>query len=291
MYYLISIISTIIGSCTNILGKNYVINTKEVKTSGDIYMFVSIIAATFYFFILAGGKVPLNIPTLIFSVVYAFIGTMSAYMGLIAYDYATLVYINVISGALGTILPFLYEFIFTDIVFTTNKIISVFFRIMAICVVLLFNREEKSDKKGILICVICGIISGAAGITTRMYANFPNVESDGSFCFWTNIFTLPMIFINIFTKNDVKTFIADLKRIKFYNYFLILGGMVISNAIILISIDIIRHISGTAHSVIGGSLGLLTTTFISSVIYKEKTDLQTIISVLLSIIAVILNLI
>ena len=291
MYYLISIISTIIGSCTRILQKNYVNNTKEIKTSSDIYMFVGIITATIYYFFLAGGKVPLNLPTLIFSVVFALIATLSVYMRLIAYNYATLVHINVISGALGTILPFLYEFLFTDIVFTQNKIISVFFRVMAICVVWLFDREKSQTKKGILICIILGIISGAAGITTRMYANFPNVESDGSFFFWTNIFTLPMIFIKIFRKTDVKTFTADLKRIKFYNYLLILGDIFVSNGITFISIDIMRHISGTAHSIIGGSIGLLATTFISSVIYKEPIYLQTVISVILSIVAVILNLI
>ena len=290
MYYVLAIITAILSGFTPVLKKNYVTNTRSVKNSGDIYLLVNIVAATIYFYILAGGNVPLNLITLIFSVIFALIGILSVLFGLVAYNYAAVVYMTVITGALGTILPFLYELIFTDVVFTTNKIISVFMRVLAISIMLFFNKGERVSKKGILICILCGIISGASGITTRMYANFPGVESDGSFFFWTNVFTLPMVFINTFRKSDFQTVKNAFKSIKPYNYFYALGSMLINNAITFISIEIIRHISGTAYSVIAGSVNILTAAFISAVIYKESVTLQTLLSVLLSIVAVVLSL-
>lgn len=290
MYFILALITSTLSGFTPVLKKNYVTNTRNVKNSGDIYLLVNICSATIYFYILAGGNVPLNLPTFIFSVSFAIIGIFSVLLGLIAYNYAAVVYMTVISGALGTILPFLYELIFTDVVFTTNKIISVMVRVLAIGIILLFNNGERITKKGILICLVCGIISGASGITTRMYANFPGVESDGSFFFWTNVFTLPMIFINTFRKANLATVSKDFKNIKFYNYIYALGGMLINNAITFVSIDIMRHISGTVYNVINGSIHLLAAAFISAVVYKESITLQTFLSVLLSIVAVVLSL-
>lgn len=291
LYYILALITATIGGFTPVLKKNYVNNTRNIVTNGDIYLIVNITAATLYFFLLSGCNVPLNLPTMIFSMVFAVIGYFSVLLGLVAYNYAAVVYITVISGALGTILPFLYEYIFTDIVFTPQKIISVFFRVLAIGVILLFNRTERVSKKGILICLICGIIAGASGITVRMYARFPGVESDGSFFFWTNIFHLPLILWGVLKKTNIKTIASDMKHIKWYNYVFALGGMLINNAITFVSIEIMRQISGTVYSVISGSMSLLASAVISAFIYKESVTLQTFVSVLLSIVAVVLSLI
>ncbi|MBO5452705.1 MAG: hypothetical protein J6A69_01935 [Clostridia bacterium] len=291
MYYILALITAVISGFTPALKKNYVTNTKDVKTNGDIYLIVNISAATLYFFLLSGCNVPLNLPTMIFSMVFALFGYASVLTGLVAYNYAAVVYITVISGALGTILPFLYELIFTDIVFTPQKIISVFFRVFAIAVILLFNREEKISKKGILICLFFGIIGGASGILVRMYARFPGVESDGSFFFWTNVFHFPLILWGVLKKTNIKTIVSGMKNIKWYNYAFALSSMVINNAITFVSIEIMRHISGTVYSVINGSIHLLASAFMSAFIYKESVTMQTFASVILSIVAVILSLI
>ena len=290
VYYLLAIITACVGGSTTILKKNYVNNTKNVKRSNDIYILVNIVAATLYFYFLAGTNVPINLPTLIFSVVYALIGMLAVTVSLVSYNFAAVAYITVISGALGTIIPFLYELLFTDIVFSAGKITSVFFRIMAISVILLFNKKEKVSKTGVFLCVVLGLISGAAGVTTRMYATFPNVESDGSFFFWTNVFTLPMILISCLKKGSVKELVADFKKIKKINYVYSLGSMVINNAITFVSIDIMRNISGTVYGILSGSLGLIMATIISLLVYKERLSFKTLISVGLSIIAVVLSL-
>lgn len=290
VYYLLAIITACAGGSTTILKKNYVNNTKNIERSNDIYLLVNITVATLYFYFLSGGNVPLNLSTLIFSVVYALIGLFSVIVGLVSYNYAAVAYITVISGALGTIIPFLYELLFTDVIFSTSKIISVFFRIMAISVILLLNKKEKVTKMGVLLCIVLGLISGAAGVTTRMYATFPGVESDGSFFFWTNVFTLPMIFISCFKKGTVKKLAEDFRKIKKLNYVYALGSMFINNAITFVSIDIIRNISGTVYGIISGSLQLIMATVISLFVYRERLSVKTLISVGLSIIAVVLSL-
>ncbi len=291
MYYILAMISACAHGFTPILKKNYVKNLRKVKLSGDIYLLVNITAAVVYFFFLAGGKVPLNVPTFAFSAVYAFLGFLSVIYSLIVFNHASVVYITVMTGSLATIIPFLYELIFTDIVFSTTKIISVFLRIAAISVMLVFSDDKKISLKGMLLCVLSGTINGLAGVVVRMYASAPDVLSDGSFFFWTNIITLPIIFINILRKTDAKELADTFKMIKPVNYVLALGGMLVNNAVTFVSIEIIRHISGTVYNVISGSISLLAASFISVVIYKENVSLQTYISVLFSIVAVVLSLI
>ncbi len=291
MFYLITMLTAFAGGLTPILKKNYVSNTRNVRSGGDIYLLVNITAATIYFFILAVGDVPLNVPTLIFAVVYALLGIVSVFYGLLVYNYASVVYITVLGGAIGTIIPFLYELLFTDIVFSSAKITSVIFRIAAMSVILLFTDDKRISIKGVWVCILSGVINGLAGVLVRMYARYPGVMSDGSLFFWTNVFTLPMIFINILRKNNIKAFISDFSRIKGHNYMYALGGMLVNNATTFVSIEIMRHISGTVYSVINGSVHLLASAFISAVVYKEDVSAQTYISVALSVVAVILSLV
>lgn len=291
MYYILAMISACASGFAPILKKNYVKNLRKVKLNGDIYLLVNITAAVVYFYFLAGGKVPLNVPTFAFSAVYAFLGFLSVIYSLIVFNHASVVYITVMTGSLATIIPFLYELIFTDIVFSTTKIISVFLRIAAISVMLVFSDDKKISLKGMLLCVLSGVINGLAGVVVRMYAHAPGVLSDGSFFFWTNVITLPIIFMNILRKTDVKELADNFKMIKPVNYVLALGGMLVNNAVTFVSIEIMRHISGTVYSVINGSITLLASTFISVAIYKEDVSAKTYISVLISIAAVVLSLI
>ena len=66
--------------------------------------------------------------------------------------------------------------------------------------------------------------------------------------------------------------------------------MFINNAITFVSIDIIRNISGTVYGIISGSLQLIMATVISLFVYRERLSVKTLISVGLSIIAVVLSL-
>lgn len=291
MYYLMAIISACAQGFTPILKKNYVKNLRKVKLNGDIYLLVNIAAAVVYFFILAGGKVPLNVPTFAFSAVYAFLGFLSVIYSLIVFNHASVVYITVMTGSLATIIPFLYELIFTDIVFSPAKIVSVFCRVAAICVMLIFSDDKRISVKGMLLCIISGVINGLSGVVVRMYARAPGVLADGSFFFWTNVITLPIIFVNILRKANAKELADDFKKIKPINYVFALGGMLVGNAVTFVSIEIMRHISGTVYSVINGSISLIASAIISVAIYKEDVSAKTYISVLISIVAVVLSLI
>ena len=210
---------------------------------------------------------------------------------LIAFKYASVVYVTVITGSLFTILPFLYELIFTDTVFSTAKIVSVLCRIAAICMLLVKNEDKKISLKGAIFTLLTGLMGGMGNVLVRMYSLAPNVTTDGSLFFWTNIVTLPIILVNILRKAGARELVDDFKKIKPANYALALGGMIIGNAVTFFSVEIMRHISATGYNVIGGSVSLLASAFISTVIYNEDATAKTYISVLISIAAVVLSLI
>lgn len=291
MYYLMAIISACAQGITPIFKKNYVKSSRNVKLNSDIYLLVNITAATVYFFLLAGAKVPLNMSTLLFSAVYAFIGYLCVVYNLIAFKYASVVYVTVITGSLCTIMPFLYELIFTDTVFSTAKIVSVLCRLVAICMLLIKNEDRKISLKGAVFTLLTGLTGGLGSVIVRMYSLAPDVTTDGSLFFWTNVFTLPIIIINVLRKAKPKELAEDFKKIKPANYALALGGMVIGNAVTFVSVEIMRHISATGYNVINGSVSLLTSAFVSTEIYNEDATAKTYISVLISIAAVVLSLV
>ena len=290
MGYLLAVLRALITGVRTTFEKNYITNTKEVKFGLDIYMIIIYPIATFFYFLMSGCNVSLNLPTLAFSVVFALISISSNVCGMVGLNFATIVYLNVFSSAGGTVMVFIYELLFTDATFSMWSVLAVILRVFAVSIPLLFTKGEKSmTKKGFLICIIYFVIQGMAGIVSRMYVNNPHVMSTSSFFFWTNVFIMLIVFADIFRKNDIKALVSDAKKIGLKNYFYPLLNAIVGNVAVIVSFEIVRLLGGTISSIITGSLGMITTVFVSTVIYKEGMSKQSAISILLSIAAVILS--
>lgn len=290
MGYLLSIVTSAIGGFTTICTKTYMTRTRHVKSNVDLYMLFIYPLMTLYYFLLAGGEVPLNWPTLWFSVAYAVVGLLSTELNMKAYNHATIVYITVFSGA-SMILPFFYEVFFLHNDFSLYQYISVGLRILAVSVPLLFaGKEESITKKGFFLCILLFLVGGIGGVIMRMFSTHPNVTSDGSFFFWINVVTMPTAVLNIFRKSKPAQLYADSKQIKFYYFLLMLLAAVINNGINFISVELIRQITSTVYSILTGSVRICVLAFLSVVIYKEKLTLQAAVSLLFSLGAMILSL-
>lgn len=290
MGYLLVAIRSVSTGVTTIFCKNYMTNTRDIKLGLDILMLISYPIALVFYFCMAGFSVPANLPTLLYAFVYAFIAIMSNNLSLNGYNYATIVYLNVFGAAGGTIMLFLYELIFTDVVFTFLGILSVIFRVLAVSIPLLYNKSERTmTKTGFLICCAYFIVLGVAEIVNRMYVNNPNVMSTASFGFWTNVFIIPIVFGNIFRKSSVKALASDAKRVGVKNFLYVVGNATLGNLMMIVSFEVIRFLGGTRASVLYGSLSMAVTAFVSVVIYKESITRQSVISVVLSVAAVVLS--
>jgi len=290
MAYIWTILSSVLSGLTTICSKTYMTNTKHVKTNVDLYLLFIYPLMTLYYFLLAGGKVSLNWPTFWFALAFAIANLLSTRLNMVVYNHATIVYITVFAGA-SMILPFFYELLFTNPAFSVWQYIAVVLRILAVCIPLFsMNSEESITKKGFVLCFFLFLTSGTAGIITRMFASHPNVMSDGSYFFWINVFILPSAMISIFRKATPGQLYADFRKIKFYNFLLMLLAAVISNAFNFISIELIRQVTATVYHILSGSVQILVMAFLSTVIYGEKMSPKAAMSLSLSLCAVILSL-
>ena len=268
--YLVIFANTLVQGFSTIFRKNYVNDNINVKNSLNIYLLLSHPIAAVYFLLMAGGKVPLNIPSFWFSFVYAWICMASVLFTMLAYDKINLVYISVFSGAGAMIVPFVYDLL-VGIEFSVYKYIAVILRLAAVLIPLIFNR---SKNRGLIICVILFFVSGFAGIIPKLYGQWEGVVSDESFCFWTNIVIMPIVGVLIFTQNRPGEIVGDIKKIRPSGYIYILLATAISNIGTLLSIGIMRVVSPTVYSILTSSLGMVITALISVFIYKEELSKQ-----------------
>lgn len=273
-----------ISTAGTIFKKNYVNNTSDVKASLNIFMLLTHIIAAGYFFILAKGSVPLNVPTAIFSAMYAATCLSSVWFTMVGYNKTNLVYISVFSGAGSVIIPFILELCFSSQSFSISQILSVALRMLAILIPLF---SGKRDKKGLTICIILFLICGVSGILPKMYAENPMVLSNSSFCFWTNIFIIPFVVILVLKKDGIKQLSSDMKKIGLINYAYIFSGTAISNISSLMLLYILTFVSATVYSVLSSSCGLILTALVSRLIYKEKLTKQILLSAAVSVLAII----
>ena len=290
MAYLWTILSSVLTSLTTVCNKTYMSKTKHIQTNVDLYLLFIYPLMTAYYFLLAGGNVPLNGPTFWFAFFFALTSLMNTTLSMRVYNHATIVYITVFSGA-SMILPFFYELLFTEATFSIYQYIAVLFRIISVCIPLLFmDAGENITKKGFFLCFLLFFVSGIGGIITRMFSAHPNVTGDGSYFFWINVFILPSAILNVFRKVSPRQLYRDLKQMKFYWFLPLLLAAVISNAFNFISISLIRQVTSTVYSILSDSVRILVMAFLSTVVYREKMTPKAAASLLLSFGAVILSL-
>lgn len=290
MGYILAVIRSLVIGMTTIFNKNYMTNTKDVKLGLDIFMIISYPIALMFYFVLSGCRIGANMPTLIFAFVYAFISIASNIVSLVGLNYATIVYMNIFSAAGSTVILFLYELLFTEDMFSTWRIMSVFMAIFAVCIPLIFNRGNGSmSKKGFVMCLAYLLISGTAGIVSRMYVSRSDVMSTSVFCFWTNVVIMPIIFTNILRKSSVKALAADARLVGVKNSLYVVGNAIFGNMMTIVSLEIVRLLGGTVSSILSGTLNMMSTSLVSVLVYRERVTHQTLFSIIFSIAAVVMG--
>ena len=148
---------------------------------------------------------------------------------------------------------------------------------------------NKEEMKNLLVCVFLFLVSGAATILPRLYGAYPGVVSDNSFCFWTNVFILPIATFAVLKKNSVKAVAEDIKKIPLKAYFCVFATTACSNFGSLLTLQILRMVDVSVFAVISGSVGMLETVLLSTLVYKDKFTVRSAVSVVCSIAAVILG--
>lgn len=275
-----------IGNLSTIITRNYARKTARIPNSYNIYLLLVSPAASLFFFFSAKGNVALNLPTFLFSLVFAVVSLLSMWLGLVSYQKASLVHASVFVGAGGVVLPFFFEMIFFGEDFSGYRLLSVLVRLITIMIPLIADRNSF---RGVGICVIRFFISGLAGIIPKLYIEHPQVMDINVFCFWTNIFIFPIVCAMVLSRSKPQKLIQNVRQIHPLFYVSLLVAIFLGNIGTLMSMQVLEYISATLSSVISSSLSMISITVLSVFLYREPLSKATAISVALSIFAVILS--
>lgn len=290
MAYFLLILIPLITAFMRIFQKNFKQTSQNVEQASNIYIIITCTVAILFFFLLAGGKIKPNVPTLIYALVLAVLAIGSNIMTLFALDKTAIVNITVFSGAGSIVIPFFYGVIFLNEKVGVFKIISLVLLIIVILLPFLTPDvpNKKTELKGYIYCVILFFISGPVTVLYKVYALEPNVLNTNVLCFWGNVFMLPFMLFNAL-KGNIYQLIDDIKIMSPKSYALAVITVIFSNLTTLLGIFILKEVNITVYTLLNSPLSLVFTAALSRIIFSEKITKQTALSIVLSIAAIVCN--
>lgn len=278
--------SCLVGNTGSVITRNYARKTAQIPNSYNIYSLLVPPIAAVFFFLSAGGNVALNTPTFLFSLAYAAVSLASLRLSLLSFQRANLVHINVFSSTGGVVFPFLFEVFLRGEEFSSYRLMSVLLRLATVMIPLIADRKSF---RGMGVCLANLLLSGIASIIPKLYIEHPQTMDNNTFCFWTNIFILPIVFSMILGRSSPRKLMQNIRQIHPLYYLSLLVAILLGNAGTLLSMQALQYISATLSSVISSSLNMVVITLLSVFLYKESFTKATAASVVLSILAIILG--
>lgn len=285
MGYLLILLRTLIGISGNVMRKNYVRGTAGLRSSTDIYMLIAHLFASVFLFALAKGSVALELPTFLFAAVYAAVCGVSAFASTQAYKMVNFLYVSIFSGAGGLLIPFVFE-LCTGVQFGPGKLLAVVLRVAAILIPLLFQKEKI---KGIPLCMALFFTSGVGTVVMGIFSASTVADQSSSMFFWTNVFILPVVLIQILRKYKLSDLLQDMKKVKLGQYLYIMAPTAINNVSSLLTVVILQLVSATISTVLSSCFSIVLTAILSAVMYKETLTTQARISMVLTILSAIVG--
>ena len=272
-----------------IFQKKYRTDTAHIKSSAYLFMMLTGVLGTVYYFIMSGGSVSLDKTTFGYSLVYAFVCASSIFVSMLSFDLIDLVYRVLCAGAGGMIVPFVFEIVTGMEQFSWVRFAAVFIRVVAIILPLFFiERTKKIGKTAFFVCAFMFLEAGASTIIPKLYGQTAAPLSNAVFCFWANVFMIPLIVMFSVLRIGVKNISSDIRCIKPKSYGYLLLNATIGNCGTLFSLASLRLLSATFYTIVSSTLSLAFTAAVSVLVFREKQTVASYISIVLSVIAIVL---
>lgn len=288
--------------CALSLGGTVLMKVFQKTTSSGIFYLImyNIINALFacgFFFVSSGFKINLNLPTVIYAVVYALIICINLSAQIIAYSKVSVSIVTLVSMAGGILFPSIFGIIWFREGITWRLILSSIFIIVASVLPFMSEKENKSEKKGFsvvaaLICLIMSVLAGISTILIKLYAVDETVCDSTSMFFLTNVAIVVICFIALavyMIKNKNQGFKSIFRAFSPLQIFIIVSKTAVVNIASIVQVLVLAEMSAATFSVLGSSIGLVGTGLVSWLIFREKQTKGAIAAIILALIAIALN--
>lgn len=302
LFFLIIFIATI-GSkifgklCCNLVAYGSVSNYA-------FYQIMSGTVACIFFFISGGFKLQINLPTVIYSVIFALIVAVSV-ISLAAYRLTNISMVTILSSTMSIIgTSLLGALVFSETI-DLRTILRIV--IMLVAVVLTFlDREktqnadtEKTDKKkgltkrAIFLLAIIMLISlfcnASSTIITKFYALDTRVVDENSFFFFTNValVTIAAIAFAIDGILHHDHFRSAITMLNPWKTITLAGNTVCSNVVSLIGVPLLALIDVSVYTPIMSALGIISGV-VASLLFREKLGVLSYVAAAVACVTVVL---
>ena len=296
LLFLFSSLAALSGRVFAKLSSNIVAGTSRAKYA--LYFTVNGTVACLFFLLSGGFKLSFNVPTLIYSVLYALIVTVSLVSNTIIYKLASISDVNIIVSSTGLIgSAFIGYLVFKESI-GINTVIKIC--IMLVTIVLIFFENKKktgNDEKKqtgnhflkIIVFTALVFVALSNSLIIKAFSVSENVTDSNSFFFLTNLILIAGA-VTVYIVESVKNhegFKDSLSLLSPANLFSLAGNTVFSNIGTLISVLIMAQIPLSLYSPLSSALGVLIAVA-ASLIFRERLGKLSYVAAILAICAVII---
>lgn len=264
-----------------------------------IYNIINALFACGFFLVSAKFKINLNVPTIIYSVVYALIICVNLSAQIFAYSKAPVSIVTLMSMGGGILIPSIFGIVRFGEPLTARLIISSVLIITASF--LPFVGKRKNEKPfslaAVLTCLLMFVLAGLSVILLKLYAVDTTVCDSTSMFFLTNaaIVLVCLIALGIYIAKDKAVRSGDgvisnvIHAYKPFHIFLIVSKTALANFSSLVQIIILAEMSASTFSILSSSMSLIGASAISAFLFREKQGIGTVFAVILAIAAIVVN--
>ncbi len=253
-----------------------------------MYNLVNALLACGIFFASAGFRIRVNLPTLVYALVYAAIICVNLSAQILALALVPVPVTTLMSVAGGVLIPAVFGLVYYGEPLTWRLLLSVGL-ILTATALPLGGGVGAVGLKGAAACAVMFLLGGASVILVQLYSRDTVVCDANSFFFLTNLVIALLCLALILCRREGSGFRELLHLFSPKQLGMIAGKTALANACSMLQVPILRQMAASTYAVLNSSLSLLGSVALSAFWFREKQTKKGLLAVLLAIAALAVN--
>lgn len=292
-YMLILFIRAAVGGLSNGFIKQYQKTAPKGNAAYCLYCLIMSVCAMAYFFISGGFKIAVNLPTVLYSIAAGVDTVVVVILSVVAMKYIDLLTLSFSQSCGSMIIPVLFGILFLNEQTSLLFWISAFLMAAAVLLPIIVKGRPKEHGTvvGYICCVILFFANGMYLVLLKLFQNSPIVTDENAYCFLMNLVMFAVTAAGfVFLAKKTSSIKAEIVKFTPKHVGYVVISAVASNSSTLLSFVVMQGMSIALMTILGTSLGILITAFMSAVVFKErKMKLVDILSILCAIASVVIG--
>lgn len=259
----------------------------DLKTM-SMYNLVNACLACVIFFASAGFRIRVNLPTLVYALIYAAVICVNLSAQILALALVPVPITTLMSVAGGVLIPAVFGVVYYGEPLTWRLVLSVILILTATALPLSGGMGGVS-LKGAAACAVMFLLGGASVILVQLYSRDTGVCDANSFFFLTNLVIALLCLVLVLFLKGTGGLRALLRLFSPGQLGMIAGKTVLANGCSMLQVPILRQMAASTYAVLNSSLSLLGSVALSVFCFREKQSKKGLIAVLLAIAALAAN--